>query len=69
MIKFLTLEPLFSVVTASSVKTSDDVFFEGKTSLKRVLSDMGFKMINDRRFALHQFVCFNFTTQYEQVIL
>ena len=66
MIKFLTPEPLFSDVTASSVKTSDGVFFEGRTSHKGVLSEMGFRydeMINDRRFALHQFVCFNFTTQ------
>ena len=33
-------------------------------SLKRVLSDMGFKykVINDKRLAMHQFVCFNVTT-------
>ena len=43
MIKFLTLGALFSFVTPSSVKTSDGVFFEGRTSLKRVLSDMGFR--------------------------
>jgi len=63
MITFLTLESLFTVVTPSSVKTSDGVFFEGRTSLKGVLSDMGFRydeMINDRRFTLHQFVCFSF---------
>ena len=33
---------------------------------------MGLKydeMINDKRFSLHQFVCFNFTTQYMQGIL
>jgi len=70
--KFLTLEPFFLVVTASSVKTSDGVFFEDRTSHKRVLSEMGFRydeMVNDRRFTLHQFVCFNFTTQYMQGIL
>jgi len=55
-------EPLFSVVTTSSVKTSNGVLFKGRTSHKGVLSDMGFRydeMINDKRFTLHQFVCFN----------
>jgi len=63
------MEPLFSVVTASSVKTSNGVFFKGRTSHKGVLSDMGFRydeIIKDRRLTLHQFVCFNFTTQYMQ---
>jgi len=39
LIKFFTLEPLFSVVTASSVKTSNGVFFRGRTSHKGVLSE------------------------------
>jgi len=55
--------------TACSVKTSDGVFFEGRTSQKGVLSEMGFRydeMINNRRFTLHQFVCFNYTAQYMQ---
>ena len=43
MIKFLTPEPLFSVITASSVKTSDGVSFEGRTSHKGVLSEMGLR--------------------------
>ena len=64
MIKFLTPEPLFSDVTASSVKTSDGVFFEGRTSHKRVVSEMYDEMVNNRRFTLDQLVCYNLTTQY-----
>ena len=43
---------------------NDGVFSGGRTSLRRVLKDMGFKhrTINDKRLVLYQFVCFNFTT-------
>ena len=58
------VEALFLLLCLQSKLRNDGVLSRGRTSLKRVLSDMGFKYktINNKRLALHQFVCFNFTT-------
>ena len=62
-------EPLFLLLCLQSKLRNDGIFSRGRTSLRRVLSDVGFKhrMINDKRLALHQFVCFNFTTHIYRV--
>ena len=62
-------EPLVLLLCLQSKLRNDGIFSRGRTSLRRVLSDVGFKhrTINDKRLALRQFVCFNFTTHIYRV--